>query len=312
MQELRSDQPEEIEQTPELGIGYSKDGKSVVSKDDKSVVSKPQNEPQAPRLHGDVWSVVTGDFGSWSGSGSDEWTTAQFTLGADLRLRPTWIVGLLGSVARTWGDFSEGDWEGWTYGGGFYTSYWHQGWYVNAAFLGRYSTFDISRSDNTGSTNGIDLTGYGSTGYDFVKGNWKFGPWVSLQYDHLTIDGYRESGPSPLSYSSRDVDSLISRVGGRIEYNWRLGPITVQPRLELAWGHQWLGNNLSLQANWVDVPLAVPARVHGSLTDRNTIWGSIGAEAIISRHWSIFTSNSIEAGDHFINDQVDLGVRFKW
>ena len=55
-------------------------------------------------------------------------------------------------------------------------------------------------------------------GHDFHFGALKVGPLAGLQYTHLSVDGFQESGiAADLSVHGQDSDSLRSRLGGRME-----------------------------------------------------------------------------------------------
>jgi outer membrane autotransporter protein len=294
--------------TSELGIGASMPVEGY-SKDGKQVVQTPTYAPTVKENKWGIWIVGTGYFGSFNGTDDrSDFTTGEVTLGLDYRLTPHWLVGVLGSYAGTHGNFEHGDFDVQSGRGGLYTSWFGDRFYLNAAVLGGYSSYSTTRDSNSGATQGANFTGYIGTGYDFRKGNLTFGPAVSLQYDNIGIDGYQESGPQPLRFQDRSFNSLISRLGIRASYRTKIANVTVIPEFQVAWQHQYLNRGANITASFVDIP-SQPITVSGVGADRDAVWGSVGINVLLSDHWSMYGSYSIEAGSDYHVHQVDLGLR---
>ncbi|PPC77460.1 hypothetical protein C4K68_10225 [Pokkaliibacter plantistimulans] len=119
--------------------------------------------------------------------------------------------------------------------------------------------YDTSRNTGFGVANG-DTHGdlwSASVGVskDLVYGKWGLQPFVRLDYSHLKIKGYTESGSSAdLSISSQSTDSVLSEVGSRILYTFNP---TTQGELYLAWEHEFNDGGRSISAVFAGDPSQV-------------------------------------------------------
>ena len=150
------------------------------------------------------------------------------SVGVDYQLSET--AGIGGVVSHTHANTSFGNDTG-----SFKTKLTSVGGYGRATF-GRLYTFasgsfggtdldDIRRDvhintavrSELGSTSGSAGTFSLGGGYDFSIGSWKVGPLLSLNYDHITVDGYTEGGSSAtqLTFGSQTLSQLTGSVGGQ-------------------------------------------------------------------------------------------------
>jgi len=219
--ELRDLAEQRAQTTEETPAHYSKDGKDVV------VI--PAVEHKLTKRW-DIWAIGTGVFGHYGSGNAD---TGQITIGADYRITPTWIIGVLADYGYTTGTFRGSHFTANTFRGGLYTSWWHGGFYLTGAALAGVTEYSAR-----GHMTGNDFTLYAGTGYMFHAGSFEFGPVASLEYDYA--DGFR-----PLR-------ELTSRVGARVAYHARLTPF-----VQVAWQHQlrdtWTG--IDRNAAWVSAGL---------------------------------------------------------
>ena len=158
--------------------------------------------------------------------------TNTVVVGADYRVNPNVTLGALFHDSQT--DNAKMDEHGSRVdvdgrGVGIYAGYREGGVYVNGLLT--YSTNDYKSQRKVkftgynhtakGDTNG-DQTGFGvDGGYDFkVSDALTVGPFVGMQYVHLNVDGFRETGApgANLKVSEQSMTSMLGRVGARLNY----------------------------------------------------------------------------------------------
>ncbi|MDS4022033.1 MAG: autotransporter outer membrane beta-barrel domain-containing protein, partial [Candidatus Competibacter sp.] len=96
-------------------------------------------------------------------------------------------------------------------------------------------------------------------GYQFSRGQWTFGPEVRLSYLDLQVDSYREhagaSGPGSawaVAIDEQNLQSLVSRVGGRVNYLIEQPWGVLQPQAELSWLHEFKDNTPLVAGQFVE------------------------------------------------------------
>jgi fibronectin-binding autotransporter adhesin len=149
-----------------------------------------------------------------------------------------------------------------SYSGGLYGSYHEDGFYVNA--LGAYTRNDYNTNRNIsisgfgatadGSTNGDQATANIDGGYDWNATNrLSVGPLAGLQYVHLGVDGFNESGagPADLALGSQNMNSLQTRLGAHANYHLASTPTSsFALDFHAAWQHEYLDDSRGIGANF--------------------------------------------------------------
>ena len=117
-----------------------------------------------------------------------------------------------------------------SYSGGIYGSYHQDGFYVNglAAYTRNHYSSDrnilfpgfaaLASANTNGDQASVNIDG----GYDWhATDRLTLGPIAGLQYVHLDVNGFNEAGAglADLAVNSQDMNSLQSRLGGRINYH---------------------------------------------------------------------------------------------
>jgi outer membrane autotransporter protein len=93
--------------------------------------------------------------------------------------------------------------------------------------------FAMARGDTDAFTNTVQF----NTGWNFrfQTNSLVTGPFIGLDYTHVSIDSYAESGGglAALAYNKRNAESLIARIGWSVSKNIRtdFGVLTAQARL---------------------------------------------------------------------------------
>ncbi len=103
----------------------------------------------------------------------------------------------------------------------------------NIIFPGTASTADASYS-------GQDYTAFASTGYHLPAQEFMVTPFASLQYTHMDLDGYTESGAGPidLQVGSQSYDFLESGLGVKVERDFAYEGNKYAPEAHLKWLHE--------------------------------------------------------------------------
>jgi uncharacterized protein YhjY with autotransporter beta-barrel domain len=239
-------------------------------------------------------------------------------VGADYHFTPHLIAGVTASYAHTdatlddFGSSATVD----SYSPGIFASWADGGGYVN--FLGRYSynsyteARDIAFLGQTanGATDGnegvIDLDG----GYDFHSGALTYGPVAGLQYVHLTMNSYSESGSdAALSVNEDQSDSLRSRLGGSVRYAFTGGGVKFTPHLEATWQHEFLSQNRGLTSQFSDFGGgSFTVRTPGTSDDSALV--DLGLDAQVNQTTTVFGDYVVQAGQSdYFGQSLQAGVR---
>lgn len=116
--------------------------------------------------------------------------------------------------------------------------------------------FPVANGETNAYTNAVQLNG----GWSFRVPSWKLvhGPLAGVDWLHVNVDGYSETGGGlgALSYASRSVDSLITRVGWSVskEFDATFAKITAQMRL--TYERQNIDRNNGTSVNLINQPFS--------------------------------------------------------
>jgi len=186
-------------------------------------------------------------------------TSSGFTLGIDRRLGKELVVGVMVGYADMIGNLDNGGKMDVDNGQvSAYVTWLKEGLHVEGLVGGGYNSYNTRRivlgEPAVGHTDGTEFTGLLGGGYDWQKGNWSFGPQLSLQYKRVDTSAFNESGSlAPLHIDSQSQESLQSRFGGRVGFNKTVGRgIIVTPELNMAWQHEYLNRGASVDARFVN------------------------------------------------------------
>jgi outer membrane autotransporter protein len=238
--------------------GKGPDHKQVIETDGKTMLEFKGTPPIAPEsrwggfLSGSATRLDLEDSSRADGYGISMYGV---TLGIDYRVSDRLTLGVLIGYANSDVDLHRGDISANTGTLGLYGSWVDQGFYVNGLVAGSYSSYDIERRGiggaASGDTEGLSFSGLLSTGYDFRKRGWTFGPFVDVQYTSVQFDGFREHGSDfPLVIEDNRSDSLRSRLGARISRCFQLGHILVCPEMGLSWQHEYFDRSRPTDAHF--------------------------------------------------------------
>jgi outer membrane autotransporter protein len=97
---------------------------------------------------------------------------------------------------------------------------------------------------------GQDYTVFATTGYHFFAQGFTLTPLASLQYTHMNLDGYTETGAAPLNLTvnSQSYDFLESALGETASRPFVYGNGTFVPEVHFKWFHEL--SNPRFQNTW--------------------------------------------------------------
>jgi outer membrane autotransporter protein len=280
-------------------------------------------EPTAPWgmfVSGNV--VLAQDFSDSSvGTAHADTTTGGVQIGTDYRINPNFLVGALFGYGHTdatldnLGSTASVD----TYSPGVYASYSNSGWYANALGSYGFSDYDQDRRVGIGAFNGTahsspggdQIVGNLDGGYDFHRGHWTFGPTLGVQYVHLDVDGFTETGlpGADLSVNRNESDSLRSSLGGRVAYAIQDGGMTFTPHFSATWLHEFLDQSRGVTSQFDGIGAGSFA-VNTANPSRDSALLDLGFDAQIDKTWTVFTDYSVQAGQsNYFGQSVQAGVK---
>jgi len=290
-------------------------------------MSSPRNMQGvvAPVAEGNRWSafvsgnVILADLESSADVANAHYKTGGVMAGSDYRIDDHWAVGGLFNYSHTHAELdrigSAADVD--SYSPGVYATYVDGGWYANGLFAYSYNNYGENRAipaladSATGSTSGSQ---YGSNldgGYEFHRGDWTFGPTAALQYVHLDINGFTERGGGALDIDSENADSLRSRIGGQMHYNWSWygGKVTATPYLSATWQHEYLDNSRGITSQF-DGTGAGPFTVNTFSPDRDSALINAGLDTQWNSALNLFIDYQVQAGQSdFFAQSIEGGAK---
>jgi outer membrane autotransporter protein len=283
--------------------------------DPKSIAALAAGDPWNFFARGNV--ILAQGFSNGDVSHFDD-NTESVVVGADYRITPNFLIGLTAGYGHTDvtlddnGSSATVD----SYSPGVYASYADHGWYAdltgsyvhNAYTQNRVIGFlhDTATSAPEGDEGVANLDG----GYDFHRGGLTFGPVAGLQYVHLTVDGYSESGSfADLSVNEQDADSLRSRFGGRVSYLLRSGGLTFTPHLDATWQHEFMGSARGITSRFDGAGLG-SFSVRTDDPSRDSALFDLGLDAELNQTVTLFVDYTAQAGqENYFGQSLQAGVK---
>ena len=207
---------------------------------------------------------------------------------------------------------------------GVFGTYDIEDFYFNALVGGAYHGYTVNRYINFG---GLDRTATGrpgagefnlalGTGYDFQAGDLTFGPFTTLQYTYLGVQGFTETGADALNLdvSPYDSSSLLYTLGAQAAYNWRLSDkVFVTPMVFAGWQHEFLQNGYTINSSFATGGPAAPFNYNTSSPARDNFYGGAGVTVGIGERWqATFIYSAFAANENNSSQNLYLGVGYKF
>lgn len=290
-------------------------------------MSDPKNMQgvSAPVTDQNRWSsfvsgnVILADIGSDPDVSSARYTTGGVMAGSDYRLNDNWAVGGLftyGHSALTLdNNGSTGRVD--SYSPGIYATYADHGWFANGLFAYNYNSYGETRQIPVlngaahGSTTGNQYGANFDGGYEFHSGDWTYGPTAALQYVHLDINDFTEAGAGALGIDSQDTDSLRSRLGGQVRYNFSLygGRATATPYLGVSWQHEYLDDSRGITSQFNGAGIG-SFTVNTTSQDRDSAVITAGIDTQWNSAFNLFIDYQAQAGQSdFFAQSIEGGAK---
>ncbi len=236
----------------------------------RSMSDVPARQPSPSKIRAvnakKIGGYISGDLilaqaGAVSGIPQDlDYTTAGFSLGMDYRVMEKLVVGLMFSYGQTESDFNNAvdSLSIETYSPGLYAAWNHEGWYANGLLSYGWSELSQSRGiafgglnrQASGSTDGKQWVGNLTIGRDWKVGNFVVGPFLGMQYTHLEMNPFTETGAGALNLSvgRQETDSFRTKLGVGANYTAKIKSVTIQPSASIAWLHEFLDDSRGITA----------------------------------------------------------------
>jgi outer membrane autotransporter protein len=243
------------------------------------------------------------------------------TAGADYRLNENWALGGLVSYGHTYAktDDAGSQTQVDSYSPGIYAAYADQGWFANGFFSYDYNQYNESRvitflnRTANGRPYGDQFNGNLDGGYEFHSGKLTFGPTAALQFAHLDINSFTETnaGAADLAVNDQQVDSLRSRLGGEVRYNWQWygGKVTATPHFSASWQHEYLDNSNGITSQFAGQGLGA-FTVNQSTIQRDSALVDTGLDVRWNDAFSTFIDYQAQAGQsNFFAESIQAGLK---
>ena len=150
-----------------------------------------------------------------------------------------------------------------------FSAYEWQQFYADASLTFGQTDFDMERrisypSNNAliAATNKLALSDTDSDqlsltlqgGYIFSHNSWTYGPTFALDYIDTDIDSYTETNADEfnLTVQSQNIESLTSRLGGRVQYAVNQSWGILVPQFDLEWIHEYKDDAREIGAKFAD------------------------------------------------------------
>src|SRR4030095_3026638 len=97
----------------------------------------------------------------------------------------------------------------------------------------------------------------GGVVYDLRLGAFAATPYARMDFFHLEINGYTESGADGLNLkiNKQNTESLLSVLGTRLSYAVSMPFGVLVPQIRGEWRHELLNDQRSIRAQFVNDPL---------------------------------------------------------
>ena len=279
-----------------------------------------------------MFANVVGGFGHTDTTSNEigfDFHNIGVTAGVDYRFLDSLVAGGAFSYLRTNADFaaSLGDADTNSYGFSLYGTYYVGSFYVDLLGGFSYNNYDSARRIVYGTGNlAVDRTAVGDThgwqymfnagtGYDFHFGGTTLTPYMRMEYLHLNVDGYTESGANglDLSVQSQTIKSLLMVFGGRVGHAFSVPFGILVPQIHAEWRHEFLNNSRSITAQFANDPFNQAFIIPTDNPDRDFAAIGAGISAVLGRGVAAFFEYEAIVGlRNVASNNFTVGVRVQF
>jgi outer membrane lipase/esterase len=175
--------------------------------------------------------------------------------------------------------------------------------------VNRIVPIGITLQSNNGKTNGSNVSVAFQGGYDFVLGAWTHGPVAGVNWQHVKVDGFTESGSfTSLGFGDQTRDSLISALGYKAMYN--LGRFS--PYVQAVWNHELGPSDRTVRASLTTID-APSYEMQAVQLGKDWASATVGTTVNLSTSFTglaSFTAQAGQTGVTVYGGRVGLNYRF--
>ena len=296
-----------------------------VTADAAQIYAMSANDPLNP-TRDNPWGVYVAGQGEFTDIHGDanasgyHLASGGLTLGIDRRLGQELVVGLTIGYNDMNGSLANGGQMSVDNGqASLYAAWFKDGFHLEGMVGGGYDSYVTHRvvvagtAAAVGNTDGLEFTTLAGGGYDWQKGNWSFGPQLSLQYQSLGIDAFSETGGlAPLHIDAQSYESLQSRVGGRLGWHKQLEHgVIIAPELSAAWQHEYFNSGADLTSQFAN-GAGTAFTTAGPTLGRNSLVTGLGVSVQWTPTVGTFLNCTTEFGSGYEQQTVNAGVGFRF
>jgi outer membrane autotransporter protein len=272
-----------------------------------------------------LWATV---LGSWAKGHGDtnapgfNQDTSGFAFGADYRLNPQTLVGLLAGYQHGRIDFdNHGNTDTTSWQLGAYGQYDTGRWYGNGLLTFGWNGYESQRqillsnaaSLTKGSYNGTALVLYGEGGYKLPLGAATIKPMLGLGYVSGDTSSFTERGSVyRLHVQGASFDSFTSNLGVRAELAYRTpGGTRITGEARAIWQHEFLKDQQSVNASFAVLP-GSDFRVLGSRFATDSAILGLGVKAQLAAHTELSLNYDTRLNSDYSANSLFAAVRMDW
>jgi fibronectin-binding autotransporter adhesin len=286
----------------------------------------------ADRLKGGAWVRAYGASSELDGDGNAhgaDWDLRGVAVGYDAWGSENWLIGASVNAMHLEADFRPGDrGDVDAKNVSLYTSFQGERAYLDAVVSYAWWDNDVTRSIQVGNIDRTATSSYNSHRFaTYLEGGWTFNlgersllqPMLTLQYDNLASQAFREEGAQDLSLIGRSdsVERLTIGAGARWSSTFKRGDWTLEPTVQARWLHSEGDDYAEFDVAFAGAPdegYRTPEfgwRVRGVTLpqDRGLVGLGIAAR---NDNLDLFVDYDYQAGDGFKAHNLGAGLRYRW
>lgn len=284
-----------------------------------------RNQMMADNFGADTRVFASAEYGQQTFKGSDtspktDSDNVNLTIGADAKVNENISVGVAMGLASTNADFSGGGGYKMTDLAGSGYAFYHAGGGYVGTFLsfGQLSFTDIdrridlgaARRTETGKADGSHVGGGLQGGWWFGSETLKTGPFVSLTFEQLRVDGYNEYGgdSTAMNFGKQTRNSRVATGGWRVQGSWQSGNTVLHPFAEVAYNRDGRADPRYVTAGLMS--MSGSFELQGFTPDKTWATADAGLTADFNQTWSGWAAYSGRFGDNTQRyNSLNLGVK---
>jgi outer membrane autotransporter protein len=278
----------------------------------------------AQRLQGGAWARGYGMGSELDGDGNAHGARLELyglAVGVDAWASESWLIGASVNTLKLDADFRAGDGaEADAKNVSLYTSVQGERGYLDAVASFAWWNSEVQRRIAVGSLAREARSNYGmdrialalEAGLTYDLGNSTLQPLLSVEFNKLSTEGFREDGADEVNLigRSQDVERTVAGAGVRWTGEFSAGTWTFAPTAQARWLHTFGDLDAEFDVAFAGAP-DTSFRVRGVTVPEDRGLVGIGLQA--SRDTlDVFADVDYQAGDGFKSASFGAGLRWRW